>query len=133
MVLFFPSELYDVCELLQGELSSLSSGLTSRSVEAKSDFLVTDLNAAEAAISRDGLIKALYGRLFTWLVNRINETIKAKAPRKQRTLGILDLYGYENPDQVESYFSLFFRQFTVSTSVTARNRLDIVIITRTMA
>ena len=70
------AELYDVCELLHGEFGSMASGLTSRSIEAKSDFLVTDLNASEASVSRDGLLKALYGRLFTWIVSRINEAIK---------------------------------------------------------
>ena len=29
---------------------------------------------------------------------------QVKAPRKQKTLGILDLYGYENPDQVPGGF-----------------------------
>ena len=69
-----------MCELLHGEFGSMASGLTSRSIEAKSDFLVTDLNASEAAIARDGLLKALYGRLFTWLVGRINETTKVSSP-----------------------------------------------------
>ena len=92
------TELYDVCELLHGEFGSMQSGLTSRSIEAKSDYLVTDLSASEAAVSRDVLVRALYGRLFTWLVNRVNEAIKVKTPRKQHSLGILDMYGFESTD-----------------------------------
>ena len=30
--------------------------------------------------------------------------MQVKAPRKQKTLGILDLYGYEKPDQVPGGF-----------------------------
>ena len=68
-----------MCELLQGEFGSLKSGLTSRSIEAKaSDYLVTDLSSGEASSYRDVLCKTLYGRLFTWLINRINETIKVR-------------------------------------------------------
>ena len=75
--LFYFLELYDVCELLQGEFGSLRAGLTSRSIEAKaSDYLVTDLSSGEASTYRDVLCKTIYGRLFTWLINRINETIK---------------------------------------------------------
>ena len=78
-MLFYSLELYDVCELLQGEFGSLKSGLTSRSIEAKaSDYLVTDLSSGEASSYRDVLCKTLYGRLFTWLINRINETIKVR-------------------------------------------------------
>ena len=78
-MIFFSTELYDVCELLQGEFGSLKSGLTSRSIEAKaSDYLVTDLSSGEASSYRDVLCKTLYGRLFTWLINRINETIKVR-------------------------------------------------------
>ena len=77
--MFHSLELYDVCELLQGEFGSLKSGLTSRSIEAKaSDYLVTDLSSGEASSYRDVLCKTLYGRLFTWLINRINETIKVR-------------------------------------------------------
>ena len=82
--LFLLTELYDVCELLQGEFGSLKSGLTSRSIESKaSDYLVTDLSSGEASSYRDVLCKTLYGRLFTWMVNRINETIKVRYFIKQ--------------------------------------------------
>ena len=68
-----------MCELLQGEFGSLKAGLTTRSIEAKaSDYLVADLSSTEASTYRDVLCKTLYGRLFTWLINRINETIKVR-------------------------------------------------------
>ena len=74
---FFPTELYDVCELLQGDFSTLESSLISRTVEARNnEVLVADLSTSEAEASRDNLCRALYGRLFTWIVNKVNETIK---------------------------------------------------------
>uniref|UniRef100_A0A8D0HCX4 Unconventional myosin-Ia n=1 Tax=Sphenodon punctatus TaxID=8508 RepID=A0A8D0HCX4_SPHPU len=39
---------------------------------------------------RDALAKNIYSRLFNWLVNRINESIKCK-----KVMGVLDIYGFE--------------------------------------
>ena len=70
---------------MQGEFGSLRAGLTSRSIEAKAtDYLVTDLSSGEASTYRDVLCKTIYGRLFTWLINRINETIKVGQYQKYR-------------------------------------------------
>ncbi len=73
---FIHSELYDVCELLHGDFESLKAGLISRTIDIRHDVLVTDLNSREATTSRDALCRAIYGRFFTWLVNRINDVLK---------------------------------------------------------
>lgn len=53
------------------------AALASRAYQdAKDDFVMTDLSAAEATTGRDTLCKALYYRLFTWIINSINERIK---------------------------------------------------------
>ncbi len=70
------SELYDVCELLHADFDLLLAGLLTCSVEVRHEVLVTDLNAREAGRAREALCRALYGRLFTWIVTRINETIR---------------------------------------------------------
>ncbi len=51
---------------------------------------------SEAQSARDALGKAIYSRLFTWLVQRINECIEVKNKKtKRRTIGVLDIYGFE--------------------------------------
>jgi myosin-1 len=45
--------------------------------------------------ARDGLCKAIYERLFIWLVNRINDKIKPKSKGKRKAIGVLDIYGFE--------------------------------------
>ncbi|CAH2085898.1 unnamed protein product [Euphydryas editha] len=45
---------------------------------------------------RDRLLCALYSRLFTWLVNAVNDAIKPAAVGARRSLGILDVYGLES-------------------------------------
>lgn len=46
--------------------------------ETGKNDVVADLSAAEATAARDALCKVLYARLFTWLVNSINERIKVR-------------------------------------------------------
>ena len=69
-------ELYDVGQLLRVDPHSLRSGLLSRFLELGPDSLVTDLSASEAGSTRDTLCRTLYSRLFTYVVSRINESIK---------------------------------------------------------
>ncbi|GFG33445.1 hypothetical protein Cfor_10035, partial [Coptotermes formosanus] len=90
-------ELYDVCELMGSDQTMLQGALTSRTLEESQEFVTADLSASEATYARDSLCKALYSRLFTWLVNKINESTKVATNRygKRKVLGILDVYGFE--------------------------------------
>ena len=47
--------------------------------EATKNDVMADLSAAEATAARDALCKMLYARLFTWIVNSINERIKVRS------------------------------------------------------
>ena len=46
---------------------------------------------------RDSWAKALYERLFNWLVEKLNETIKPSEKEHFEffTVGLLDIYGFE--------------------------------------
>lgn len=49
-----------------------------------------------AIYARDALAKAVYDRLFTWLVSRINTSLHAAhIAKKNSVMGILDIYGFE--------------------------------------
>lgn len=88
-------ELYEICELLRVDFAFLHSALTQKTVETRHEVAVADLSANEATYSKNALCKALYSRLFTWLVGRINDSIRAKRLGRRKCLGILDIYGFE--------------------------------------
>ncbi|XP_073329671.1 unconventional myosin-Ib isoform X1 [Pagrus major] len=89
------NDLKEMCELLGIEQSVLERAFSYRTVEAKLEKVSTTLNVAQAYYARDALAKNLYSRLFSWLVTRINESIKAQAKTRHKVMGVLDIYGFE--------------------------------------
>ncbi|XP_060683366.1 unconventional myosin-Ib isoform X1 [Hemiscyllium ocellatum] len=89
------NELKEICELLGQDQAVLERAFSFRTVEAKQEKVSTTLNVAQAYYARDALAKNLYNRLFTWLVNRINESIKAQSKVRKKVMGVLDIYGFE--------------------------------------
>uniref|UniRef100_A0A4W5L452 Unconventional myosin-Ib n=1 Tax=Hucho hucho TaxID=62062 RepID=A0A4W5L452_9TELE len=89
-------ETIEMCELLGIEQSVLERAFSYRTVEAKMEKVSTTLNVAQAYYARDALAKNLYSRLFSWLVTRINESIKVGlAKTRHKVMGVLDIYGFE--------------------------------------
>ncbi|XP_038576097.1 unconventional myosin-Ib isoform X6 [Micropterus salmoides] len=89
------NDLKEMCELLGIEQSVLERAFSYRTVEAKLEKVSTTLNVAQAYYARDALAKNLYSRLFSWLVTRINESIKAQTKSRHKVMGVLDIYGFE--------------------------------------
>uniref|UniRef100_A0A8C7Y030 Myosin Ic, paralog b n=1 Tax=Oryzias sinensis TaxID=183150 RepID=A0A8C7Y030_9TELE len=59
--------------------------------------LMSPLNMDQASSARDALSKAVYGRTFTWLVNKINFSLanKDESNKNYSVIGLLDIYGFE--------------------------------------
>uniref|UniRef100_A0A8C8S4P5 Myosin IB n=1 Tax=Pelusios castaneus TaxID=367368 RepID=A0A8C8S4P5_9SAUR len=83
----------EICELTGIDQSVLERAFSFRTLEAKQEKVSTTLNVAQAYYARDALAKNLYSRLFSWLVTRINESIKVIFLYK--VMGVLDIYGFE--------------------------------------
>uniref|UniRef100_A0A3Q0SGY0 Myosin IH n=1 Tax=Amphilophus citrinellus TaxID=61819 RepID=A0A3Q0SGY0_AMPCI len=89
------TELRWVSNLLGVDAHSLQEGLTFRKIEAKKDQVLSPFTTDHAIYARDALAKAIYGQTFTWLVNRINESMENKDPSRKTVIGLLDIYGFE--------------------------------------
>ncbi|KAJ1445727.1 P-loop containing nucleoside triphosphate hydrolase protein [Pelagophyceae sp. CCMP2097] len=95
----FQSErsLEDCARLAQLPSDALLAALTKRRVKTNSEELVVRLVPQDAACARDAVAKALYGRLFEWLVSRINAgiAVEATAVDVAACIGVLDIFGFE--------------------------------------
>ncbi|POI35350.1 hypothetical protein CIB84_000896 [Bambusicola thoracicus] len=84
-----------ISKLLGVHLSILQEALTHRKIEARSEEVLSPLNVDLAFYARDAVAKAIYGRTFTWLVNKINGSLANKDSTRKTVIGLLDIYGFE--------------------------------------
>ncbi|MBN3277259.1 MYO3A protein, partial [Polyodon spathula] len=78
----------------------LQEALTSHCVVTRGETIVRPNTVEKAGEVRDAMGKALYGRLFSWIVNRINSLLKPDTllseDDKGLNIGLLDIFGFEN-------------------------------------
>lgn len=84
----------------------MNTCLVSRTQVTRGETFVTPLNLGQANDARDGLAKAVYGRMFNWIVSFINETTRHSD--SSNFVGVLDIFGFED-FQVNS-----FEQFCIN-------------------
>nr|WEL12766.1 myosin class I B [Halisarca dujardinii] len=84
-----------VAKLLQCPPDQLASSLTHRTLEARGDVVRTELSTEQAYYGRDAFAKAIYERVFLWLVERLNSSLENKSRVRKNVIGILDIYGFE--------------------------------------
>ncbi|TKS78769.1 Unconventional myosin-Ih [Collichthys lucidus] len=89
------TELSWVSNLLGIDAHGLREALTYRKIEARQDQVLSPFTTDHAIYARDALAKAIYGQTFTWLVNKINESMENKDSTKKTVIGLLDIYGFE--------------------------------------
>lgn len=62
-------------------------------------------------------LQAIYGQLFIWVVHKINTVIYTQCEESddpQQTIGLLDIFGFENFDKNRLISSLFFYVYFVA-------------------
>lgn len=88
-------EILSICAQMLGvSADSLAKALSNRSIKSgSSEVIQSTLGKEQATYSRDSLAKAVYSRMFQWIVERINTTMHADKPAF--VIGVLDIYGFE--------------------------------------
>ncbi|RZB45310.1 Myosin-11 isoform B [Glycine soja] len=87
--------LKTTAELLMCDADALEDALCKRVMITPEEVIKRSLDPQSAAISRDGLAKTIYSRLFDWLVDKINNSI-GQDPNSKSLIGVLDIYGFES-------------------------------------
>ncbi|KAK9674026.1 hypothetical protein RND81_12G206000 [Saponaria officinalis] len=86
----------------------LSLALSTRKILAGKDSIAKRLTLQQAIDTRDALAKFIYARMFDWLVEQINTSLEAGKWRTERSINILDIYGFE------SFQKNSFEQFCIN-------------------
>nr|XP_045364978.1 unconventional myosin-VIIa isoform X6 [Camelus bactrianus]XP_045364979.1 unconventional myosin-VIIa isoform X6 [Camelus bactrianus] len=98
-VLFSPS-LATAASLLEVNPQDLMNCLTSRTIITRGETVSTPLSREQALDVRDAFVKGIYGRLFVWIVDKINAAIykppSQEVKNSRRSIGLLDIFGFEN-------------------------------------
>uniref|UniRef100_A0A6Q2XMF1 Myosin VIIBb n=1 Tax=Esox lucius TaxID=8010 RepID=A0A6Q2XMF1_ESOLU len=85
---------------LQVQPTALAVSLTYRSFMTNRELVSKPLSSEQAINSRDAFVKAIYGKLFIWIVGKINSAIykmSTSDPKYVRnSIGLLDIFGFEN-------------------------------------
>jgi myosin I len=88
-----------VSKVLGIDVEKLKHSLTHRTIDARGDLVTSPLDRDMSFYARDALAKAVYTRLFDWLVSRINQSLQTPSSlsraNNNHVLGILDIYGFE--------------------------------------
>ena len=81
----------------------LAFALVSNTVVMRGEMLQTNYTVEQAEDNRDAMSKAIYGRLFAWIVSQANDLLAPRGraltdavARGSADIGILDIFGFEN-------------------------------------
>jgi myosin V len=83
-------------ELLGVDAAQMTVALTEKVLVARGQEIRTELTPDRAIDARDALAKTLYGALFLWIVDSVNQSICWENDGDIRSsVGVLDIFGFE--------------------------------------
>ncbi len=104
--------------LLSCAEETLVESVLCRNVKTVEETVTVNYSQEQAETARDSLLKAIYGRLFDWLIDRVNGSLarnlgvgdaqESASGRADLQIGILDIFGFE------SFETNGFEQFCIN-------------------
>ncbi|XP_071536430.1 myosin-VIIa isoform X6 [Panulirus ornatus] len=85
-----------VARFLGVEPRAMKEALTTRTIFAQGETVVSHLSQSQATDVRDAFVKGIYGRLFIWIVSKVNAAIFKPKATFRTSIGVLDIFGFEN-------------------------------------
>ncbi|WAR28876.1 MYO16-like protein, partial [Mya arenaria] len=85
-----------VSDMLEVSAKELGSALVADYTVTRGEQIKKERTVERARDCRDALAKMLYARLFSWIVNGINQLIQPVEEGSDLQIGILDIFGFEN-------------------------------------
>ena len=86
-------------KLLDVNQQHLIDAITTRTIFAHGDTVVSTMSSEQSLDVRDAFVKGIYGRMFVWIVSKINSAIykpKGSTSHYRTSIGVLDIFGFEN-------------------------------------
>lgn len=74
---------------------ALSKVIMEREIVTRDETFTVRRNAQNAVYARDAIAKALYGRLFDWIIQQVNTSL-GQDPAPLPYIGVLDIFGFES-------------------------------------
>ncbi|CAL4075619.1 unnamed protein product, partial [Meganyctiphanes norvegica] len=90
------TSLNRVAKFLGLDPKALKEALTKRTLFAQGETVVSTLSHTQAIDVRDAFVKGIYGRMFIWIVSKVNSAIYKPHSRERTSIGVLDIFGFEN-------------------------------------
>lgn len=84
-----------IAKVLEVPQQLLNNALLQKTIFAHGERVISSLTKEQAIEARDAFVKAIYGKCFVMIVEKINKTIY-KTTKKKCSIGVLDIFGFEN-------------------------------------
>ncbi|XP_048023383.1 unconventional myosin-VIIa [Megalobrama amblycephala] len=93
-------DLAKAATLLEVDPQDVMTCLTTRTLITRGESVSTPLSVDQGLDVRNAFVKGIYGRLFVWIVDKINAAIfrvpSAESKTIRKSIGLLDIFGFEN-------------------------------------
>ncbi|XP_058450683.1 myosin-VIIa-like [Malaya genurostris] len=76
----------------------LIHALTRRTIFAQGERVISQISKEQALEARDAFVKAIYGKIFILIVEKINSAIYKHSSKMRISIGVLDIFGFEQFD-----------------------------------